>query len=170
MAKPVQPSRERLLKRRRDRLQPAGLTTLEQEPRHLLDKERHAAGALAYAFDDFRRQRALRRHFGDYALNERLAERRQRNNAMVRPQAPGRAEFRSRRRQDEERSQRAAIAERGHEINRGRVELLQVLKDEDHRLDARAGDCPFDHRRQLPAANLLRRKAGQALGRDRNID
>ena len=34
----------------------------------LLDKERHAAGALAYAFDDFRRQRALRRDFGDHAL------------------------------------------------------------------------------------------------------
>ena len=57
-AQPVEPSRERLLKRRRDRLQPAGLATLEQEPRHLLDKERHAAGALAYAFDDFRRQRS----------------------------------------------------------------------------------------------------------------
>ena len=31
-------------------------------------------------------------------------------------------------------------------------------------------DRPFDDRRQLPAANLVRRKAGQALERDRNID
>ena len=89
---------------------------------------------------------------------------------MVRPQAPGRPEFRSRRRQNQEGRLRAAIAERTHEIDRGRVEPLQVLKDENKRLCSRAGDRPSDHRRQLPAVNLIRRKAWQAFKRNRNVD
>ena len=78
------------------------------------------------------------REFGDHELNLRIVERRQRNDAMVRPQAPGRPEFRSRRRQNQEGHLRAAIAERTHEIDRGRVEPLQILKDKNKRLRARA--------------------------------
>ena len=50
-AKPVAPRRERLLKRRWNRLQAAGLPALEQESRDLLDEQRHPAGALAHAVD-----------------------------------------------------------------------------------------------------------------------
>jgi hypothetical protein len=46
-AEPVEPRGERLLKRRRDRLQAAGLAALEQKARDLLDEQRHPAGALA---------------------------------------------------------------------------------------------------------------------------
>jgi hypothetical protein len=89
---------------------------------------------------------------------------------MVWPQTPGRLEFRPRRRQNEDGRLRASVAQSMHEIDRRRVEPLQVLEDENERLVAGAGDRPFDHRRQLPAASLLRRMAGQALGRDRNVD
>ena len=46
-AQPVEPRRERLLKRRRDRLQAAGLAALEQKARDFLNEQRHPAGALA---------------------------------------------------------------------------------------------------------------------------
>jgi hypothetical protein len=48
-AEPIEPRRERLLKRRRDRLQATGLAALEQQARNLLDEQRHPAGALADA-------------------------------------------------------------------------------------------------------------------------
>ena len=44
---PVEPRGERLLQGRRDRLHAALLAALEQQARHLLDEQRHAAGALA---------------------------------------------------------------------------------------------------------------------------
>ena len=84
--------------------------------------------------------------------------------------APGRPKFKPGRRQKENGRLRAAIAERMHEIDRRRVEPLQVLKDENERLVAGAGDRPFDHRRQLPATNFLRREAWQALMRNRDVD
>jgi hypothetical protein len=46
-AERVEPRRERLLKRRRDRLQAARLAALEQKARDLLDEQRHATRALA---------------------------------------------------------------------------------------------------------------------------
>ena len=50
-AEPVEPGRERLLKRRRDRLQPARLAALEQKPRDLLDEQWHPTGALTHPLD-----------------------------------------------------------------------------------------------------------------------
>ena len=52
-AQPVEARGERLLERRRDRLHAALIAALEQEPRHLLDEQRHAAGARVDALDQF---------------------------------------------------------------------------------------------------------------------
>ena len=73
-------------------------------------------------------------------MNLRFVERRQRNDFMVRLRAPGRPKFQPGRRQKENGRLRAAIAERMHEIDRRRVEPLQVLKDKNERLIAGAGD------------------------------
>src|SRR6516164_4175384 len=89
---------------------------------------------------------------------------------MVRSQAPGWPKFRPRRRQNEDRCLRAAIAERPYEIDRGRVEPLQILKDKNKRLRSRAGYRQSGHRRQLPAVKLIRRKAWQAFRWNRNVD
>jgi hypothetical protein len=110
------------------------------------------------------------REFGDHALNLRLVERRKRDDVMVRPQSPGRPEFGSRRRQNENWRPRATVAQRLHEVNRSRVEPLQILKDENERLVAGAGGRPLDHCGQLTAANLLWRKTGHAVRRDGNAD
>jgi hypothetical protein len=50
-AEPVQARGERLLQGRRDCLNAALLAALEQQSRHLLDEQRHAAGPLADAVD-----------------------------------------------------------------------------------------------------------------------
>ena len=55
---------------------------------------------------------------------------------------------------------RPLLAQRAHEIDRGRVEPLQIFKDENQRLVTGAGDRPIDHSRQLPASNLFGGKAG----------
>ena len=65
---------------------------------------------------------------------------------------------------------RAALAQRVYEINRGKVKPLQILKDKNKRLDARAGERPSDHRRQLLAVNLIGWTVRQAFGRHRNVD
>ena len=77
-AKPVEPRGERLLQRRRDGLQAAGLAPLEQETRHLLDVKRHSAGALAQAFHHLLAQRMaggdLANHLRDVGRSRGLSE------------------------------------------------------------------------------------------------
>jgi len=68
-AKPVEPRRERLLKRRRDRLQAAGLAALEQKTRDLLDVQRHPASALAHARDHLLAQRMASGELADHLRN-----------------------------------------------------------------------------------------------------
>ena len=94
----------------------------------------------------------------------------ERDDAVVRAQAPGRAEFRPRGREDEQRRLRAALGERLHQIERGRVGPVQVLEGERDRLRARPGENPRDQRRQLPAAQFLRRELRRALLRQRDVD
>ena len=94
----------------------------------------------------------------DHFSHLRAVERRERNNAVVRAQAPGRAEFRPRRRDDEKRRLRAALGERAQEIERGRVGPVQVFEGEHDRLRSRARQNPGRHRRQLPAPQFLRRE------------
>ena len=65
-AKPVEPRRERMLKRRRDRLQAAGLAALEQKARDLLDEQRHPAGALAHALDHLLAERMASGELADH--------------------------------------------------------------------------------------------------------
>ena len=55
-AEPVETGGERLLQRRRDRLHAALFAALEQQPRHFLDEQRHAAAAFGDARDHVLRQ------------------------------------------------------------------------------------------------------------------
>jgi hypothetical protein len=49
---------------------------------------------------------------------------------MVRSHAPGRAELRPRRREDQQRRLHSALRQRAHEIERSRVGPVQVLEGE----------------------------------------
>jgi hypothetical protein len=51
--KSVEPRHQGLLERRRDGLDVALLAALQQEPGYLLDEQRHPAGALSHAINDF---------------------------------------------------------------------------------------------------------------------
>jgi hypothetical protein len=64
--KPVEPGRQRRLKRRRGRLQAAGLAALEQKARDLLDEQRHPAGVLSRALDHLFAERAVRGEMADH--------------------------------------------------------------------------------------------------------
>ena len=81
-AKPVEPRCERLLQRRRDRLQAAGLAALEQKARYFLDEQRHAAGALANALDHFLAQRMARGEPADHLRDIGSIEGAERNDAV----------------------------------------------------------------------------------------
>jgi hypothetical protein len=85
-------------------------------------------------------------------------------------QAPGRTELGTRCREDEERRLHAALGQRLHEIERGRIGPVQVFKRERDRLRSRPGEKPRDERRQLPAAQFLRRKLRCAFLRQRDVD
>ena len=111
-AEPVEPRGERLLQGRRDRLRAALRVALEQEPRHLLDEQRHAAGSLAHSIDHLVGERMPARDLADHAAHLRAVERRERNDAVVRAHGPGRAEFRPRGGDDQQRGLRAALGER----------------------------------------------------------
>jgi hypothetical protein len=57
-----------------------------------------------------------------------------------------------------------------YEIDRAGVEPLQILKDKNERLHARAGERPTKHRSELPAMNLVGRKVRRPIGWNRNVD
>ena len=119
-AKPVEPRRKRLLKRRRDCLQAAGLAALEQKARDLLDEQRHPASALAHALDHLLAKRMASGEFADHLRDVGAIEGAQRDDAVVGAQAPGRAKFRPGGRDDEQRRLRAALGERTA-ADRGRL-------------------------------------------------
>ena len=106
----------------------------------------------------------------DHASHLRAVERRERNNAVVRAQAPVWAEFRPGRRHDEQRRLGAAFYERPQQIERGRVGPVQVLEGEHDRL--RSGPCQEHgrHRSQLPASQFLRREFRRAVLRQRDVE
>ena len=111
-----------------------------------------------------------RGEFADHVRDLRAIERGKRDHAMVRAHAPGRAELRPRRRDEEQRRLRAALGQRPHEIERGRIGPVQVLEGDHGRLRPRARQNPGRHRRQLPAPQFLRREFRPAVLRQRNID
>ena len=106
----------------------------------------------------------------DHAAHLRAVERRERDHAMVRAHRPGRAEFRPRGGDDQQRGLGAALGEPGHEIERGRVGPMQILEGEHDRLVSSARQNPGGHRRQLPAPQFLRRELRPTVLRQRNVD
>ena len=75
-------------------------------------EQRHAAGALAHPVDDVLGQLMVRGEFANHTRHVGAVERGQRDHAVVGPHAPGRAELRPRRRNDEETRLPAALDER----------------------------------------------------------
>src|SRR5208337_2598465 len=90
--------------------------------------------------------------------------------AVVRTQAPGRAEFRPRRRNQKQRRLGAALGEGLQQVERGRIGPVQVLEGDHGRLRPRARQNQGRHRRQLPAPQFLRRESRGAVLRQRNVD
>ena len=111
-----------------------------------------------------------RGELADHSRDIGAIEGAERNDAVVRAQAPGRPELGPRGREDEERRLRAALCESLHEVERGRVGPVQVLEGERHRLRARPGQNPGGHRRELPSPELLGRQIGGAARRRRDVD
>ena len=142
---------------------------LEQEPRHLLDKQRHAASSLAHSIDNLVGERKLACDLADHAAHLHAVERRERNDAMVRAQGPGRPEFRPRGGDDKQGGLGAALPKRAQEIEGGRIGPVQVLESEDNRLRPRSSQNPSGHRRQLSSPQLFRRETGGAAGWERDV-
>jgi hypothetical protein len=140
-AEAVEPRCERLLKRQRDRVR-ATFAALEQKAGHLLDEQRHPAGALAHALNHLRAQRMASGEFSNHLSDVGAIEGAERNHAVVRAQAPRRTELRPRGREDEERRLSAALGESLHEIEGGRIGPMEVLERNDGRLRSRAGENP----------------------------
>jgi hypothetical protein len=85
--------------------------------------------------------------FADHRRDVAAIEGAERNDAVVRAQARGRAEFRSRGREDEKRRLRTSLGESSQEIKRGRVGPVQVLEGEHDGLRPRGRQNPRGHRR-----------------------
>ena len=115
-------------------------------------------------------QRMASGEFADHKRDVGAIEGAERDDAVVRAQAPGRAELGPRGREDQHRRLRAALGESLHEIERRRVGPVQVLECERDRLRARPGEKPCRQRRQLPAAQFLRREFRRAIFRQRDVD
>jgi hypothetical protein len=97
-------------------------------------------------------------------------ERRQGDRAVMGACAPGRAEFRPRRRDDEQRRQRAAFGEPAQKIERRRIGPMQILEREHDRLRACPRRHPCEQRCHLPAPQFLRRELRSTLRGQRNVN
>ena len=146
------------------------LAPLQNEPRHLLDEQGYAAGALGDAIDHFLRQRVPGGKLLDHASNLMTVERHQRNRAVMRTRAPGGPEFRPGRDENEQGSQRAAFGDAAHDIDRRRIGPMHIFKRQHHRLSPRAGHHPTGQRRKLPAPQFLGREIQGAFRRHRNVE
>ena len=82
-AKPVEPRRERLLQRRRDRLQAPCFAALDQKARNLLDKQRHPAGAFANVLDHLFAQRMTSAELADHLRDVGATQTAQRDDAVM---------------------------------------------------------------------------------------
>ena len=141
-----------------------------EKPRHFLDEQRHAAGARGDVLHHVARQRVAGGKFRHHVAHLCAIERRQRDGAVMRAHAPGRAEFRPRRRHDKQRRQRAALGDAAQDIERGRIGPMQILERQHHRLNLRARHHPVGQRRQLPAPQFLRRQSRRAFLGQRNVE
>jgi len=92
-AEPVKPGGERLLQSRRDRRRAPLDAAFQEEARYLFDEQGHAAAAFAHPFNDLLGQHMTRGDLGDHARDLRAIEWGQRDYAMMRAQAPGRAKL-----------------------------------------------------------------------------
>jgi streptomycin 6-kinase len=100
---------------------------------------------------------------GDHARDLRAIEWGQRDYAMMRAQASGRAKLQARGRDDQERRLHSALGERVHEIERSRIGPVQVLEGEHDRLRPRARQNPGCYRLQLPASQSFRSQASPTV-------
>ena len=170
-AEPVEPRHQRLLQRRRNRLDAAALlAALQQQPRHFLDEQRHAAGAGGDILHHVARQRMAGGKLRHHLLHLAAIERRERDGAVMRAHAPGRTELGPRRRHDEQRRQRAALGDAAQHVERGRIGPMQILERQHQRLRlapaitqfVRAASC---RRRNSSAAKAGTRSIGSGMSR-----
>ena len=169
-AQPIEARGKRLLQGRRDGLNTALLAAFNKQARHLLDEQRHAAGALADPFDhllDSACRAAISptmratpaRSSGASEIDawcERMLQGGRNSGRVVAKRSSGACAPRS--------------ASARNEVERRRVGPVQVLEGEDDRLRPRPSQNPGGHRRQLPSPQLLRREIRRAVRRQRNVD
>jgi hypothetical protein len=153
-----------LLQRRRNRLDAAtSLAALQQKPRHFLDEQRHAASPRGDVLHHVVRQRVAGGKLRHHLLHLAAIERRQRDGAVMRAHAPGRAELGPRRRNDEQRRKCTALGDAAKHVERGRIRPMQVLERQHQRLGLGARHHPVRQSRQLPPAQFLRRQSRNAF-------
>ena len=108
--KPVQPGRQRLLQRRRNRLDAApDFAAFQEKPRHLLDEQRYPARTLGDAIDHVLRQSMPGGDLADHMPHLMSVERHERDCAVMRARTPGRLELGPCGGEDKERCERAAL-------------------------------------------------------------
>jgi hypothetical protein len=168
-AEPIQPRGERLLQGWRDGVNTALLPALKKQARHLLDEQRHSPCSLANLVDYVFGERMARRDLADHARDPSAIKGAERDHAVMRTQAPGRAELWAGRRQQEQRCLRPAFGEGAQQVERRRVRPVKILEGDDGRLRPRSGQNPSGHRRQLPSPQLLRRQVGGAALRQWDV-
>jgi hypothetical protein len=137
---------------------------------HLLDEQRHSAGARGDVFDDILRQRMTGGKLCHHVAHLLAVKRRERNRAVMRAHAPRRAELRPRRRQYIERRQRPPFGDAAQHIERGRIGPVQILKCQHHRLRLGPRHHPIGECSQLPPSQFLRRELGRTFFGQRNVD
>jgi hypothetical protein len=87
----TRPAEAELLQCRRNGLSAASLTALQQEPRHFLDEQRHAARMLCQAVNHFLWQRMACCKFTEHVPHVSAIKRSKKNCAVMRADAPKKA-------------------------------------------------------------------------------
>ena len=155
---PVEPGRQRLLQRRRNRLDATpDFAAFQEKPRHLLDEQRYPARTLGDAIDHVLRQSMLGSDLADHMPHLMSVERHERDCAVMRARTPGRLELGPCGGEDEERCERAALGNAFQNIDCGRIGPMQILEGKHHRLNSRPREHPIVQRRQLTATEFLGR-------------
>ena len=153
----VEPRHERVGERRRDVLRRRHPARLDHRLGQLLDEERHPVGPRHDHVHHRVGQRAACGHAGHHLAHVLPGKTAQRELRVMGPECPRRPELRPCGVEEEKRRRRPLLDEELLELEGRGIDPLEVLDEDDERLEARRPEHPGGERGEEPPSRHVRR-------------
>ncbi len=177
---PIEPRHQGVLEGRGDRARRSRLVPLFLQHRlgELFDEERHPVGAEGDRLHQLVEARGASRDAGHHLAHVAATQATEGHVRLMRQQGPRGPELRPSRAEDQHGRRLAPLDQHPQQLERRRVDPLEILDHEDRGLDPREADDPADHRgEEAPPLRLggerergipIRKRQTQQRGHERH--